>query len=90
MKIRLQTQGATAAAASQPAKGAVTIIRELGIRGLYSGAPVTMLRDVPYSFIFFPVYSNLRNVFLDKKVKFISSLTFSLSLSLSLSTLHTD
>lgn len=36
------------------------VIRQLGLRGLYLGAPVTLLRDVPFSFIFFPLYSNLK------------------------------
>ena len=35
------------------------VVRHLGIRGLYKGSAATLMRDVPFSAIFFPLYSNL-------------------------------
>jgi solute carrier family 25 aspartate/glutamate transporter 12/13 len=64
VKIRLQVQG------SEPANGtksAVGIVRELGFRGLYKGLPATLLRDVPFSFLFFPIYSNIRQAWLHQR-----------------------
>ncbi|KAJ2707286.1 mitochondrial aspartate-glutamate transporter agc1, partial [Coemansia spiralis] len=49
--------GGTAAAAIG-APGGVTamgIVRELGLRGLYKGTAATLLRDVPFSLLFFPL-----------------------------------
>jgi hypothetical protein len=33
------------------------------------GTPVTLLRDVPFSFIFFPSYANLKALFSDADVR---------------------
>ena len=35
-------------------------VAELGPRGLYKGTSATWLRDVPFSFIFFPLFANLK------------------------------
>jgi len=56
VKIRLQTQGEAAKFGVQP-KGAITIVRELGFRGLYRGAAACLLRDIPFSAIYFPAYA---------------------------------
>lgn len=75
VKIRLQMQGnhqaVTAAAAANPipVSGAEIphkrltagkIIKQLGIKGLYKGASACLLRDVPFSAIYFPTYANLK------------------------------
>ncbi|KAI3655060.1 hypothetical protein MP228_000440 [Amoeboaphelidium protococcarum] len=43
---------------AQMAKGTAAsplfIVKDLGLRGLYRGTPATLLRDVPFSIIFFP------------------------------------
>ena len=40
------------------------IVRNLGLVGLYKGASACLLRDVPFSMIYFPTYSHLkRDVF---------------------------
>lgn len=62
-KIRLQVQGETESmmvAAGQtppPRKTAFAIVKELGVRGLYKGAAACLLRDVPFSAIYFPCYA---------------------------------
>ena len=61
VKIRLQMQGEAAKAApDQIQKGAVHIIRQLGIVGLYRGATACLMRDIPFSAIYFPVYSHFK------------------------------
>lgn len=61
VKIRLQMQGEAAKATpDQIQKGAVHIIRQLGIVGLYKGATACLMRDIPFSAIYFPVYSHLK------------------------------
>lgn len=60
VKIRLQVQGEHAQLAGMPRVGAISIVRELGIRGLYKGAAACLLRDIPFSAIYFSTYSNLK------------------------------
>ncbi|GMG38750.1 unnamed protein product [Ambrosiozyma monospora] len=64
-KIRLQVQGETIRQMAKEGKTmvektAVGIVRELGISGLYKGATACLLRDVPFSAIYFPAYANLK------------------------------
>lgn len=61
VKIRLQVQGEAAKLEGAAPKGAVHIIRQLGIVGLYRGASACLLRDIPFSAIYFPVYSHLKS-----------------------------
>ena len=68
MKIRLQVQGevaksaagATAVVEPVSKKSAMWIVKNLGLSGLYRGAAACLLRDVPFSAIYFPTYSNLK------------------------------
>lgn len=60
VKIRLQVQGEIAQLAGTSRVGAIEIVRELGIKGLYKGAAACLLRDIPFSAIYFSVYSNLK------------------------------
>lgn len=60
VKIRLQVQGETARVEGVAPKGAVHIVRQLGILGLYRGASACLLRDIPFSAIYFPTYSHLK------------------------------
>ncbi|KAI9218590.1 mitochondrial carrier domain-containing protein [Blastocladiella britannica] len=62
VKIRLQVQG-EAVAGGAPRQGAVTIIRSLGVRGLYKGAAACLLRDIPFSSIYFSAYAHLKKDF---------------------------
>jgi solute carrier family 25 aspartate/glutamate transporter 12/13 len=69
VKIRLQSiiliilvQGEIARAeGSQIAKlSAITVVKELGLLGLYKGVGACLLRDIPFSGIFFPVYAHVK------------------------------
>ena len=57
VKIRLQLQATLAPARRQTA---AQLVRALGLAGLYRGTLATLLRDVPYSVVFFPAYAALR------------------------------
>ncbi|KAF8971731.1 mitochondrial carrier domain-containing protein [Flammula alnicola] len=79
VKIRLQVQGEAAKVEGAIAKGAVHIIRQLGILGLYKGSTACLLRDIPFSAIYFTAYSHLRkDVFQDgyngKQLSFLETL----------------
>ncbi|KAK4223870.1 putative calcium-binding mitochondrial carrier protein Aralar1 [Podospora fimiseda] len=61
VKIRLQVQGEVAKSVEgAPRRSAMWIIRNLGLVGLYKGASACLLRDVPFSAIYFPTYSHLK------------------------------
>ncbi|KAJ3055596.1 mitochondrial aspartate-glutamate transporter agc1 [Rhizophlyctis rosea] len=63
VKIRLQVQGEAAKAAldaATPKAGALTIVRQLGLLGLYKGVGACLLRDIPFSAIYFPTYAHLK------------------------------
>jgi solute carrier family 25 aspartate/glutamate transporter 12/13 len=56
----LQVQGETAKVEGAKPKGAIHIIRQLGILGLYRGSSACLLRDIPFSAIYFTSYSHLK------------------------------
>ena len=57
-KIRLQVHGEI-----YPTKplSLYNVISDLGLRGLYKGSKACMMRDIPFSAIYFPIYSNIRS-----------------------------
>lgn len=66
-KIRLQIQGEAIRQLKEQGKivqpkTALDIARELGLRGLYRGAPACLLRDIPFSSIYFPTYANIKKI----------------------------
>lgn len=64
VKIRLQVQGELAKQPGAPPKrSAMWIVRNLGLMGLYKGASACLLRDMPFSAIYFPSYSHLKTDF---------------------------
>lgn len=71
VKIRLQVQGELAKSKNGPPKrSALWIVRHLGLLGLYKGVGACLLRDVPFSAIYFTAYSHLkRDYFLESSTK---------------------
>ncbi|KAI1106052.1 mitochondrial carrier [Jackrogersella minutella] len=71
VKIRLQVQGEVAKATEGAQKrSAMWIVKNLGLAGLYKGASACLLRDVPFSAIYFPTYSHLkRDLFGESQTK---------------------
>lgn len=43
-----------------PKRSAAWIVKNLGVVGLYKGASACLLRDVPFSAIYFPAYAHLK------------------------------
>lgn len=43
-----------------PRRSAMWIVKNLGLVGLYKGASACLLRDVPFSAIYFPTYNHLK------------------------------
>lgn len=62
VKIRLQVAGemAKSEGADRVARGAMHHVRQLGVFGLYKGASACLLRDIPFSAIYFPAYAHLK------------------------------
>ncbi|EXJ56773.1 hypothetical protein A1O7_07117 [Cladophialophora yegresii CBS 114405] len=71
VKIRLQVQGELAKKSDAvPKRSAMWIVRNLGLMGLYKGASACLLRDVPFSAIYFPTYNHLkRDMFGESQTK---------------------
>lgn len=67
VKIRLQVQGEGLKGAK--GVGAVSIVRELGFFGLYKGAGACLLRDIPFSAIYFPTYAKMKTILADENGK---------------------
>ncbi|XP_060523908.1 calcium-binding mitochondrial carrier protein Aralar1 isoform X2 [Cylas formicarius] len=57
VKIRLQVAGEIASGAKVRAWA---VVKELGLFGLYKGARACLLRDVPFSAIYFPAYAHTK------------------------------
>ncbi|XP_020279969.1 calcium-binding mitochondrial carrier protein Aralar1 isoform X1 [Pseudomyrmex gracilis] len=57
VKIRLQVAGEIAGGSKVRAW---TVVKELGLFGLYKGARACFLRDIPFSAIYFPMYSHTK------------------------------
>merc|ERR1719466_197879 len=60
VKIRLQVAGEIATVGERVS--AITVIKELGLTGLYKGARACLLRDIPFSAIYFPGYAHAKQM----------------------------
>ncbi|XP_048341918.1 calcium-binding mitochondrial carrier protein Aralar1 [Sphaerodactylus townsendi] len=63
VKIRLQVAGEIT---TGPRVSALTVLKDLGIFGLYKGAKACFLRDIPFSAIYFPVYAHCKLMLADE------------------------
>ncbi|XP_029874702.1 calcium-binding mitochondrial carrier protein Aralar1 [Aquila chrysaetos chrysaetos] len=63
VKIRLQVAGEIT---TGPRVSALSVIKDLGILGLYKGAKACFLRDIPFSAIYFPVYAHSKLMLADE------------------------
>ncbi|XP_061711464.1 calcium-binding mitochondrial carrier protein Aralar1 isoform X3 [Cydia pomonella] len=63
VKIRLQVAGEIAG--GQKVR-AWAVVKELGLFGLYKGARACLLRDMPFSAIYFPAYAHVKAKFADE------------------------
>ena len=50
-----------------PNIGLMQVLRELGIAGLYKGTSSTLLRDIPFSAMYFPFYARLKKYLAEEK-----------------------
>ena len=58
VKLRMQLAGESGARASLG-----DTVAALGLRGMYTGTAATLLRDVPFSIVFFPLFAHLKRAF---------------------------
>jgi len=65
LKIQLQVAGKSSASGESGGGSAIAIamslFREKGIQGIYKGTGATILRDVPFSCIYFPLFAYLNS-----------------------------
>ena len=59
VKLRMQLAGEAGGARASLQE----TVQALGVRGMYKGTCATWLRDVPFSFLFFPLFANLKAAF---------------------------
>jgi solute carrier family 25 aspartate/glutamate transporter 12/13 len=62
LKIRMQVQALLPEAERRTA---IEVVKGLGLKGMYRGTVSTLLRDVPFSVLFFPTYSNISKLLAD-------------------------
>jgi hypothetical protein len=69
VKINTQMASQVALATKSKEKTSLDIVKELGFRGLYKGSSATLLRDIPFSLIFFPASAFFKNIWSDLDIK---------------------
>lgn len=63
VKIRLQVAGEIAGGTKVRAW---PVVKELGVMGLYKGARACLMRDMPFSAIYFPMYAHTKAAMADE------------------------
>ena len=63
VKLRMQLQNLKPVAERLTA---MQVVNALGFKGMYKGSAVTWCRDIPYSLVFFPLYSELKDYLSDE------------------------
>jgi len=63
-KLRMQLQNLLPVAER---KSLMQVVRDLGVKGMYTGTAATLARDVPFSIVFFPGYANLKKLLADEQ-----------------------
>lgn len=70
VKIRMQMAAITSAKSGVLIVNSVpstfSVIKDLGLRGLYRGSFATLSRDVPFSMIFFELFASFKSFFKDQ------------------------
>lgn len=61
VKIRMQVMAMEGVKGVSP----LTVLSQLGLKGMYTGLSATILRDVPFNIVFFSSYGLLKDVFAD-------------------------
>ncbi|KAL6058504.1 mitochondrial aspartate-glutamate transporter agc1, variant 2 [Balamuthia mandrillaris] len=76
VKVRLQVQGQElySGTGGVTKKGSMTILKELGVKGMYKGASACFLRDIPFSGIYFPSYAWAKEIIRERKQRQLMSL----------------
>jgi len=72
-KIRMQMHTPTPGQSVSQLQSLKGIVSELGIRGMYKGTASTLLRDVPFSVIYFGLYGILRRKIADPETNKVSA-----------------
>lgn len=72
VKIRMQmaaiaTSEKTSVATVQSVPSTMSVVKDLGIKGLYRGSMATLSRDVPFSMLFFQLFASFKNYFAGKQ-----------------------
>lgn len=60
VKIRLQMQSTLPE--SVPRMNGLQIVQQLGLRGIYQGTAATLLRDIPFSALYFASYARFKSM----------------------------
>ena len=73
VKIRMQMAAINMArstssnsVAVQGIPSTLSVVKDLGLKGLYRGSLATLSRDVPFSMIFFQLFASFKNAFVDR------------------------
>lgn len=72
VKIRMQmatilTSGKSSTVTFPSTPSTLSVVKDLGIKGLYRGSLATLSRDVPFSMLFFQLFASFKSHFAEKQ-----------------------